>query len=161
MSKSLRAWMHIEPACLISASASHRIVTSRSVPKMRISFSPRLSMRMFDKIGIVDFLSTTPCMNPSSSFRTLCLIVNSILSVPLQNYYGCFCFYKPIQKLFLKPVVGIGPVDLCKTAKKSYCTWLFPFTGFVENLWKRPRRSGKLSYQPIFHYRPQRFPVRA
>src|SRR5215213_4672003 len=159
MSKSFRAWMHIEPACLISASASQRMVTSRSVPKMRISFSPRLSIRMFDKIGIVDFLSTTPCMKPSSSFRTLCLIVNSILSVLLQNYLRMLSLLKLIQKLFLKPVVGIGPVDLCKTAKNAYYNWLFLFTGFVENLWKRASESGKLSYRLIFHYRPQRFPV--
>ncbi len=78
MSKSLRAPTHIEPGVLISASASQRSVTSRSVPMMRIVFSPTDSISMFERIGIVFFFSTVPCTKPSSFCRVFLLIVNSI-----------------------------------------------------------------------------------
>ena len=39
---------------------AQRIVTSRSVPVIRIVFSPTDSMSMFDSTGIVFFFSTTP-----------------------------------------------------------------------------------------------------
>src|SRR5215212_10088968 len=49
MSKSFLAWTHREPGILIlSASISQRIVTSKSVPTMRIVFSPIDSIRSFE-----------------------------------------------------------------------------------------------------------------
>jgi len=65
-------------ACHPLYSASQRIVQSRSVPTMRISFSPIDSMRMFASTGIVVLRSTTPWIKPNSSLRVLCLMVNSI-----------------------------------------------------------------------------------
>ena len=61
MSNSFRAWTQMAPCDLISsASASHLIVTSKSVPLIRIASSPADSIRIFASTGIVFFRSTTP-----------------------------------------------------------------------------------------------------
>src|SRR5215217_2536730 len=52
ISKSFLAWTHKEPGTFISASVSHRIVTSKSVPTMRIVLSPIDSIRRFERAGM-------------------------------------------------------------------------------------------------------------
>src|SRR5918911_3038811 len=79
MSKSFRACTHIAPGVLLmSASVSQRIVTSRSVPMMRMVFSPTDSMRMLESTGMVFFFSTMPWTKPSSFCKATLLMVNSI-----------------------------------------------------------------------------------
>ena len=79
MSKSLRAGTQIAPCVEISCvSASHLIVTSRSVPLMRIESSPADSMRMFAKTGMVFLRSTIPCTNANSFCKAFRAITNCI-----------------------------------------------------------------------------------
>src|SRR6185503_9005288 len=100
--KSFRACTHIDPGVVISsASISQRTVTSRSVPVIRIVFSPTDSMRMFERTGIVFFFSTTPCTKPSSFCRFCLLTTNCICHSLLQTIHkpSHLFFYSRIQKL--------------------------------------------------------------
>ena len=68
------------PSFLMRAGQLHRIPNSKSVAVSQ-TWSPSVSTRMFDRIGMVVFFSTTPCVRPNSRTRSDLLTENSMAAV--------------------------------------------------------------------------------
>src|ERR1700679_2343660 len=85
-----------DPSFLTRAGQAQRMPNSRSVA-VNHTWSPSVSRRMFDKIGMVVFFSTTPCVRPSSRTRSDLLTENSINDNRQLPYAPLLRFFFPSQ----------------------------------------------------------------